>query len=78
MLDVPDEVVKSVTVWSQDPELLLKARRELAALIVAMKKLVSRAEYEKIRDARQAGRLKREGEMLKKRAATTQPAEEKD
>ena len=63
---------------SQDPDLLLRARRELAALIVTMKKLVSRAEYEKIRDARHAARLRREREMLRKRAATTQPAEEKD
>ena len=78
MLNVPDEVVKSVTVWSQDPELLLKTRRELAELIVAIKQIVPKTEYERVRDARQAAQLKREREMLKKRAAspTTQPAEE--
>jgi len=69
MLDVPDEVVKSVTVWSQDPQLLLKTRRELAGLIVAMKKIVPKAEYERLRDARQADQLKREREMLKKRSS---------
>jgi len=73
MVDVPDEVVKSVTQWSQDPELLLKTRRKLAGLIVAIKGLVSRGEYEKVRDARQAAQLRREREMLKKRASTPAP-----
>ena len=62
-------MVKSVTVWSQDGELLLKTRRELAGLIVAMKKVVPKAEYERLRDARQADQLKREREMLKKRSS---------
>jgi hypothetical protein len=75
ILDVPDEVVKSVTEWSQDPDLLLKTRRELAETIVAVRKLVAQAEYEKVRDARWAEQLRRQREMLKQRssAAATQP-----
>ena len=76
MLDVPDEVVKSVTDWSQDPLLLLKTRRELAKLIVDVRKLVPPGDYEKVRDARQAAQLRRERDMLKKRSAqaATKPA----
>ncbi len=67
MLDVPDEVVKSVAEWSQDPDLLLKTRRELGELVVAVKKLLPPGAYRKVRDARHAARLKREREMLRKR-----------
>ena len=76
MLDVPDEVVKSVTEWSQDPELLLKTRRQLAELILAIKKLVPPEAYQQLCGARQAAQLRREREMLKQRAAgaATRPA----
>ncbi len=73
LLDVPDEVVTSVTIWTQDPQLLLKARRQLGETIVAMKRFVTQAEYEKFRDARQAERLARTRQMLKDRVAGKLP-----
>jgi len=78
MLDVPDEVVKSVTVWSQNPELLLKTRRQLAELIVAIKELVPPEAYQRLCGARQAVQSRREREMLKERSAgaATRPAGE--
>lgn len=69
MLDVPDEVVTSVTKWSQDPELLLKTRRDLADFIVALKGAVPQAEYEKTRDARRSLHVERQRKMLRERAS---------
>ena len=68
LLDVPDEVVASVTKWTQDDDLFLKTRRQLGNLIVSMKSAVTAAEYEKVRDSRQADQLARQKKMLKERA----------
>jgi len=77
MIDVPDDVVTSVTIWSQDPARMLAARRDLARLIVAIKKIVPAREYRRLRDGRQAAQHKRERDMLKKRsgAVATAPAD---
>jgi len=79
LLDVPDEVVTSVTIWTQDENLLLKTRKAVGETIVATKALVPDAEYKKVRDAREAARLAAQRQMLADRVAgklpTTRPAE---
>jgi hypothetical protein len=67
MLDVPDEVVTSVSQWSQDGDLLLKTRKALGDLIVAVKAVVPQAEYEKVRDGRLSDQLDRQRKMLRQR-----------
>ena len=75
---MPDKVVTSVTIWTQDEDLLLKTRKVVGETIVAMKRIVSAAEYKKVRDAREAARLTAQRRMLADRVAgklpQTQPA----
>lgn len=72
MLDVPDDVVTSVTTWSQDPDLMMKTRRQLGDLIVRYKKVVPAAAYTKVRDARHAAELDRRRSMITSRVAAAE------
>lgn len=80
LLDVPDDVVKDVTNWTQDGQRLLATRRAVGDLIVAIKAEVTSEQYEKVRDARLADRLDRQHKMLAQRVqdaqawAATQPS----
>jgi len=74
LLDVPDDVVTSVTIWTQDPDRLLKTRKAVGDAIVALKALVPAGEYRKVRDGREAARLAARRKMLADRVAGRLPA----
>ena len=70
LLKVPDELCPMDFVsWSWEPEVLLKAHRELGETIEALTKRVSEAEMLKVRAARKKAELERQQAMLKARAA---------
>jgi len=69
LLKVPDEVVKDLRTWSWQPEVLLAARRDLGETIDAFSRLVSEEEILAVRLERKKAELKRQYNMLKRRAA---------
>ena len=70
VLRVPDEVTKLDFVsWTWEPEVLLKAHRELGDTIEAMTKRVTEEEMLKVRAARKKAEIERQRAMLKTRAA---------
>jgi len=70
VLSVPDEVTKLDFVsWTWEPEVLLKAHRNLGDTIEALTKLVSEDEMLKVRAARKRAEVERQRAMLKARAA---------
>jgi len=70
LLKVPDEVTGlDFTSWTWEPEVLLKARRELGDTIEQFTKLVTEDEMLKVRAARKAAELERQRAMLRARAA---------
>jgi len=68
ILAVPDAICKDFTHWTWDPQVLLTARQQLGDTIEEMTKLVTDQEMLTVRSARKAAELKRQREMLKKRA----------
>lgn len=69
LLKVPDAVTKMDFVsWTWEPEVLLKAHRELGDTIEALAKLVPEDEMLKVRAARKRAELERQRAMLKARA----------
>jgi hypothetical protein len=82
LLKVPDEVVRNMTEWTWEPQVLLKARSELGETIDAFARLVPEAEALAVQRARIERQVQRQREMLKARAeaarksAATRPAAE--
>ena len=69
LLKVPDEVTKMDFVsWTWEPEVLIKAHRELGDTIEAMSAVVTEEEMLAVRTARKEMELKRQRDMLKARA----------
>lgn len=69
LLKVPDEVTKMDFVsWTWEPEVLLKAHRELGDTIEALAKLIPEEEMLKVRAARKKAELERQRAMLRARA----------
>mgnify|MGYP000224062301 CR=1 FL=1 len=69
LLKVPDEVTKLDFVsWTWEPEVLLKAHRELGDTIEALAKLIPEEEMLKVRAARKQAEAERQRAMLKARA----------
>ena len=58
----------SFTEWTWQPDVLLKARRDLGETIEALAKLVTEDEILAIRKARHAAEIQRQRSMLKQRA----------
>ncbi|MBM4030414.1 MAG: DUF4091 domain-containing protein [Planctomycetes bacterium] len=70
LLKVPDEVTKLDFVsWTWEPEVLLKAHRELGDTIEALAKVVPEEEMLKVRVARKKAEIERQRAMLKARSA---------
>ena len=75
VLKVPDELCPmNFTDWSWDPQVLLKAHRELGETVEALAKAVPEAEMLAVRAARQAAELHRQRAMLTDRAAAATAA----
>jgi len=69
VLKVPDEVVKMDFIsWTWEPATLLQAHKDLGDTIEELTKLVSEEELLAVRKARKDEELKRQREMLRKRA----------
>jgi hypothetical protein len=70
ILAVPQDVVGAdFSKWTWEPEVLLKARRDLGETLDAMAKLVTEAQVQAVADARRQADVERQRAMLKARAA---------
>jgi len=74
LLKVPDPVVRNLTDWTWDPNVLLVARAELGQMIESLTELVSPEEMLAARAARKLARLQRQRDMLKRRAEKARKA----
>jgi len=69
ILAVPQDVVGAdFSKWTWEPEVLLKARRDLGETLDAMAKLVTEAQVQAVADARRQADVARQRAMLKARA----------
>ena len=69
MLAVPDEVCRDFVTWTWEPEVLLRARRELGDTIEQFTRLVTEEEMLAVRQARKDAQSARQRAMLRERAA---------
>ncbi len=69
LLKVPDGIVKDLKNWTWEPEVLLAGRRELGETIEALTLLVAEREMLSVRRHRYESIVKRQRDMLKRRAA---------
>jgi len=74
LLKVPDQVVKDLKTWTWEPEVLLKARRDLGETLDAVSRLVTEEEIVAVRLARKKAELAQQYKMLKERAAAAAKA----
>jgi len=67
LLQVPAEVCSDFTHWTRRGEVVLEYRRQVGETIDRISRIVSRAEYIRVRDARIAEQLRRRKQMLAER-----------
>ena len=78
LLKVPDSVVRNLTDWTWDPNVLWAARNELGWTIEGLAEVVPHKEMLAARRARKLARLQRQRAMLKRRAEKARKATKKD
>jgi len=69
LLKVPEEVCKDLKTWTWEPNVLLKARRDVGETIDALAELVPEKQALAVRRARKASEIRRQRAMLARRAA---------